>query len=87
MTKEEEQKVKLAAKNLLHCLQEERPTILINDWHKDTQTRMQVQTAIKKVLNETLPESYDRAIYSIKCDIVFDHFFIMAQNGNNKACA
>ncbi len=87
LTKEEEQKVKLAAKNLLHRLQEERPTILINDWHKDTQTRMQVQTAIKKVLNETLPESYDRAIYSTKCDLVFDHFFIMAQNGNSSARA
>jgi type I restriction enzyme R subunit len=64
LTKDEEQKVKLAAKNLLHRLKEERPTVLINDWHKDTQTRMQVQTAIKKVLNETLPESYDRAVYS-----------------------
>ncbi|MGI8584354.1 MAG: type I restriction endonuclease subunit R, partial [Chitinophagaceae bacterium] len=85
LTKEEEQKVKLAAKNLLHRLKEERPTILINDWHKDTQTRMQVQMAIKKVLNETLPESYDRAIYSSKCDVVFDHFFMMAQNGNRRA--
>ncbi len=87
LTKDEEQKVKLAAKNLLHRLKDERPTVLINDWHKDTQTRMQVQTAIKKVLNDTLPESYDRAIYSTKCDVVFDHFFIMAQNGNSSAYA
>lgn len=85
LNKEEEQKVKLAAKNLLHRLKEERPTILINDWHKDTQTRMQVQMAIKKVLNETLPETYDREIYSTKCNIVFDHFFLMAQNGNRRA--
>lgn len=87
LTKEEEQKVKLAAKKLLHRLKEERPTILINDWHKDTQTRMQVQTAIKKVLDDTLPGSYDRAIYSTKCEVVFDHFFIMAQHGNNRAYA
>ncbi len=29
LTKDEEQKVKLAAKNLLHRLKEERPTVLI----------------------------------------------------------
>jgi len=85
LTKAEEQKVKLASKQLLHRLKEERPTILINDWHKDNQTRMQVQTAIKKVLHENLPESYDRAIYSAKCDVIFDHFFIIAQNVDRRA--
>ena len=80
ITKEEEQKVKLAAKNLLHRLREEKPTVLINDWYKDTQTRFQVQTSIKKALNDLLPVSYDRAIYSTKCDVVFDHFLRMAQN-------
>jgi type I restriction enzyme R subunit len=85
LTKDEEQKVKLAAKNLLHRLQEERPTVLINDWHKDTQTRMQVQAAIKKVLNDALPDSYNREVYSTKCEIVYDHFFMMAQHGNSVA--
>lgn len=87
LTKDEEQKVKLAAKNLLHRLREGQPTVLINDWYRDNQTRALVQTVIKKALNETLPESYDRAIYSAKCDIVFDHFLTMAQNGNYKATA
>jgi type I restriction enzyme R subunit len=48
LTKDEEQKVKLAAKNLLKRLTDEKPTVLINDWHKDTQTKLQVQAAIKK---------------------------------------
>ena len=87
LTKDEEQKVKLAAKNLLHKLKDDKPTVLITDWYKDTQTRFQVQAAIKKVLNDTLPQSYDRAVYSNKCDIVFDHFLTMAQNGNFKAYA
>ena len=87
LTKDEEQKVKLAAKSLLHRLREGQPTVLINDWYRDNQTRALVQTAIKKALNETLPESYDRAIYSAKCDIIFDHFLTMAQNGNYKATA
>ncbi|MCX6265742.1 MAG: HsdR family type I site-specific deoxyribonuclease [Bacteroidetes bacterium] len=87
LTKEEEQRVKLAAKSLLFKLKEDKPTVLITDWHKDTQSKIQVQAAIKKVLNENLPESYDRASYSVKCDIVFDHFLKMAQNGNFRACA
>jgi len=87
LTKDEEQKVKLAAKHLLRRLREEKPTVLINDWYKDTQVRFQVQAAIKKVLNDTLPESYDRAIYSSKCDIVFEHFLLMAQGGNGRAYA
>ena len=85
LTKDEEQKVKLAAKSLLHKLQDDRPTVLITDWFKDTQTRMIVQQAIKKVLNDTLPDSYERAIYSLKCDKVYDHFLTMAQSGGGRA--
>ncbi len=85
LTKDEEQKVKLAAKNLLHRLKEERPKVLINDWHKDLQTKLQVQAAIKKVLDIHLPKTYDRAIYATKCDAVFDHFYIMATSGDQRA--
>jgi type I restriction enzyme R subunit len=87
LTKDEEQKVKLAAKSLLHKLQDDKPTVLITDWFKDTQTRMQVQLAIKKVLDQTLPKSYDREIYSNKCDKVYDHFLTMAQSGGSRAYA
>lgn len=87
LTKDEEQKVKLAAKNLLHRLKNEKPTVLINDWHKDTQSKLQVQSAIKRVLNDTLPQSYDKAVYSEKCEVVFDHFLMKAQNGNFQASA
>lgn len=85
LTKDEEQKVKLAAKNLLHRLKDERPKVLINDWHKDIQTKLQVQAAIKKILDTHLPESYDRAIYATKCDAVFDHYYIMATSGDQRA--
>jgi len=85
LSKEEEQKVKLAAKNLLHRLKDERPKVLINDWHKDNQTKLQVQAAIKTVLDKNLPETYDRAIYSTKCDVVFDHFYILATSGDRRA--
>jgi type I restriction enzyme, R subunit len=85
LNKDEEQKVKLAAKNLLHRLKEGRPKVLINDWHKDLQTKLQVQAAIKKVLDASLPESYDREIYSTKCDAVYDHYYIMATSGDSRA--
>lgn len=85
ITKDEEQKVKLAAKNLLKRLKEERPKVLINDWHKDTQTKLQVQAVIKELLDKELPVSYDRAIYATKCDAVFDHFYIMATSGDQRA--
>ena len=87
LTKDEEQRVKLAAKHLLRRLREEKPTVLINDWYKDTQVRFQVQAAIKNVLNDTLPESYDRAIYSNKCDVVFEHFLMQAQGEKGRAYA
>lgn len=87
LTKDEERKVKLAAKSLLHKLQDDKPTVLITDWFKDTQTRMQVQLTIKKVLDQTLPKSYDREIYSNKCDKVYDHILTMAQSGGSRAYA
>lgn len=87
LTKSEEQKVKLAAKSLLHKLKDDRPTVLITDWFKDTQTRMQVQLAIKNVLDHTLPKSYDQEIYNNKCAKVYDHFLTMAQSGGSRAYA
>ena len=39
MTKEETQKVRLAAKSLLHRLREEPPKVLVQDWFKDSQTK------------------------------------------------
>ncbi|MDQ3846810.1 MAG: hypothetical protein M3342_22775, partial [Bacteroidota bacterium] len=80
LTKAEEQKVKLAAKHLLKRLKEEKPKVLVNDWHKDTQTKLQVQLAIQKVLDSYLPESYDRVLYTNKCNEVFNHLYLQAIN-------
>ncbi|MCD6017689.1 MAG: type site-specific deoxyribonuclease, HsdR family [Bacteroidetes bacterium] len=85
LTKDEEQKVKNAAKNLLKRLKEEQPSVLINDWHKDTVTKLQVQSAIKTVLDTYLPDSYDRTVYSDKCDTIFEHLITMAATGDKRA--
>lgn len=73
LTEKEKQAVKNAAKGLLHRLKEEKPTVLVQDWHKDTQLRLKVKSAIEKVLDDQLPQSYDRKTYSEKCQVVFDH--------------
>lgn len=85
LTKDELQRVKLAAKKLLTRLKEEKPTVLVHDWHKDTQTKNQVKGVIEKILDEYLPEPYDRALFATKSNLVFDHFYLMASG--NRAVA
>lgn len=36
---------------------------------------------IKKILNDSLPECYNREVYSNKCDVIFNHYFMVTQNG------
>jgi restriction endonuclease S subunit len=72
MTKEETQKVRLAAKSLLHRLREEKPKVLVQDWFKDSQTKRKVQSTVEEVLHSHLPDSYDRVLFKEKCDNVFD---------------
>lgn len=72
LTKDEEQRVKLAAKALLERIQRPMPRLFVQDWDKDTQSKIQVRSTVEQVLNETLPESYDRAVFTEKCNRVFD---------------
>jgi type I restriction enzyme R subunit len=81
MTRDEEKKVKLAAKSLLHRLLEEAPKVLVQDWYKDTQSQSRVKSAVEEVLDKTLPESYDRKIFKIKCDNVFELIYEYASKG------
>lgn len=72
LTKDEEQRVKLAAKHLLRRLVEEQPKVLVQDWYKDAQTQTRVRSEISRVLNNDLPESYDRALFEQKCAKVYE---------------
>lgn len=72
MTQEETQRVKLSAKRLLKRLVEEHPRLLVQDWFKDRQSMQQVRSEIERVLDDALPESYDRTTFKQKCDNVFD---------------
>jgi type I restriction enzyme, R subunit len=81
MTKEETQKVRLAAKSLLHRLREESPKVLVQDWFKDAQSKSRVRSAVESVLDAHLPKSYDRAVFTEKCNSVFDLMLNYASQG------
>lgn len=81
LTKAEEQKVKLAAKNLYKKLTENRSTLLVVDWYKDDKTKGKVMDAIEKSLDKDLPESYDKESFQSKTSLLMNHFIDMAIQG------
>lgn len=81
LTQKEEQKVKLAAKNLYKKLYEEKKRVMVVDWYKDEQPRKKVMSIIQTSLNNDLPESYDREIFSTKTNLLMNHFIDMAVQG------
>jgi|CXWL01.1.fsa_nt_gi type I restriction enzyme R subunit len=85
MTQEETQKVKLAAKSLLHRLLEEHPKVLVQDWYKDSQSAKVVRAAVEQVLDQNLPESFDRVLFKEKCDNVFEMMLDHAAQGRKWA--
>jgi type I restriction enzyme R subunit len=85
MTKAEIQRVRLAAKALLHRLRDEAPVVLVQDWFKDSQSRQRVKAAVETVLHEELPDTYDRTLFAEKCNIVFDTILTYASQGTKWA--
>jgi type I restriction enzyme R subunit len=85
LTKDEEKKVKLAATELLSVLFDAKNKILIQEWHKEKATQERVKREIQKILNNDLPESYDRNIFAEKTEIIFQHFYDLAEQGRGFA--
>ena len=44
----------------------------VQNWHQNAQTQQQVRGEIERVLNDDLPESYDRTTFKQECDKVYD---------------
>ena len=87
LTKAEEQRVILAAKNLYHKLLDAKDKLMIVDWYKDEQPRMKVFDLIQLSLNTDLPESYDKEIFDSKSKLLLNHFMDMAIKGYGWAAA
>ena len=78
LTKEEEQKVKLAAKNLYKKLTDEKQNLFIIDWYKDEQASTTVKDAIISSLDADLPQSFDKDAFDSKINLLLNHFIDMS---------
>lgn len=81
LTKAEEQKVILSAKNLFKKLSENRNNLFVADWYKDEQPKAKVKDAIMEALDADLPDSYNKEIFVVKTDLLLNHFIDMAVQG------
>lgn len=87
LTKAEEQKVILAAKNLYQKLNAAKKDLLIVDWYKDEQPKLKVYDFIQLAIDEYLPNSYDKQSFDDKSNLLLNHFADMAIQGYGWAAA
>ena len=81
LTIEEEKRVKLAAKELYSTLLARKSELFVVGWHNDPQPKERVRSAIVNCLNNSLPDSYDRDIFTTKSTIVYEHIVDQAMMG------
>ncbi len=80
---DEEKKVKLAAKELYKTLMSKKSELFIVGWQNDPQPKERVKAEIIDSLNRYLPGSYDREIFTVKSNVVFEHIVDQAIMGYN----
>lgn len=81
LTKEEERRVILSARNLYNKLTENKDSLFVADWYKDEQPKAKVKNAIMDSLDAGLPESYDKEVFEAKTDLLLNHFIDMSVQG------
>ena len=70
LSTEERNEVKKVAKDILSRLKE----LLVLNWRKKSAARAKLKVEIADTL-DTLPDVYDRVLYSQKCSMVFEHVY------------
>ncbi|SEB08246.1 type I restriction enzyme endonuclease domain-containing protein [Rubrimonas cliftonensis] len=68
----EREEVKAVARRLLQTLKDGK---LVLDWTKKEQARGAIRRAIETTLDDGLPEAYDEALFSRKCEVIYRHVF------------
>ncbi|MDR2578055.1 MAG: type I restriction endonuclease subunit R [Chitinispirillales bacterium] len=81
LTKDEEKRVKLAAKKLYATLLAKKSELFVVGWHNDPQPKERVRSTICDCLNTSLPDCYDRDIFAVKSNIVYEHIVDQAMMG------
>lgn len=54
---------------------------MVVDWYKDEHPKQKVLGLIQVSLNNDLPESYDREVFSTKTNLLMNNFIDMAAQG------
>ena len=85
MMKDEEIKVKNAAKHLLRRLVEEQPKIPVQDGYKDSLTQNRVKAAAEELPDRELAWTYGRELFMEKATKVFDPVYEYSSNGMKRA--
>lgn len=73
LTAKEESKVKLSAKKLYENITSAKSKTNVIDWYKDEQPRQAVKFEVEEVLDDTLPDSYDKETFNLKTEIIMTH--------------
>lgn len=84
LTKKEEKEVKKAARNLLKTFSDKRRELFIFNWNNDRQQKEKVESTINDILNQELPSSYDRVIFSNKKQKIINHISHLAEVGDTR---
>ena len=79
LSQAEVKQVKMAARDLLASLKQQK---LVLDWKKSQQNRAIVQRAIRDVLHEELPSSYDTDWQQKKLSTLYEHFYESYEDAN-----
>ena len=79
LTKAEKSEVKQASVVLVQKLQEKKEELFKEPWYKEKQQIEKVEAEIRNVLNKTLPNSYDRDVFMMKNQKVFEHILHLAE--------
>ena len=79
LTKKEKSEVKQASIALVQKLQEKKEELFKEPWYKEKQQIEKVEAEIRNVLNKTLPNSYDRDVFMMKNQKVFEHILHLAE--------
>lgn len=81
LSKQDTQKVKLAAKNLFHKLIENKESIFVIDWYKDENTTLKLKKTVEESLDEDLPSTYDKELFQSKTNLLMSVFVDKAVQG------
>lgn len=82
LSKDDEIKVKAAARDLLIKLKANQSELFTTDWYKDSSKKSKFVLFVRDTLDLTLPDSYDRVTFREKNDLLCNRFIIRAaQNG------